>query len=167
MRPRRNVTRWQHLAGRVIFPAAFPNGVIIDQDGYPVLDATGNSILPSYEPLPDMDVPVVDPSLYHTLDPEERAEQRVLQDHLRTIRANRLGHGSILEDDEYQPVPEDEISSSSSDDSDAPTSSESDMSDSLSMNALDNELDDLLSEDDDDPFSDFEDLDDPIEKTEY
>ena len=163
--PRRNVSRWQHLAGKIIFPPAFPNGVLIDQNGYPVLDDRGAAVLP-FEPLPDVDVQVVDPSMYHTLDPEERAEQRVLRDHMRTIDSNRLGHGILMDDGEYRPD-EEENSSSDSSSSDDPTSDSEvyDEGDDMSMNDIVDELDNILSDDEDEDS--FSDLDDPIEKMDH
>lgn len=109
MRPQRLHKRQLHLAGRILFTTAFPQGVEIGPDGFPVLDTHNQPLLP-YDIPEDLDFPdsvdegfVLDTPLAEDLDPEEDAERRVWFDHIRTRDANRVAYGALLHDEAYEP----------------------------------------------------------------
>ena len=107
-RPRRGSNRWGHLAGRVIFPTAYPNGVEIDQKGHPILSDNGTPILSIDLPDPDTMEPIDESISFTELHPEERAEWKVMKHHAKTIESNMIAYGTLLDDTEWVAISSDD-----------------------------------------------------------
>jgi hypothetical protein len=156
-RPKRHGHRWGHLSGRIIFPAEYPNGVEIDQQGHPILDDNGNPLLSIDLPDPDLMEIVVDPVLLEQLHPEERTEQKIWKHHQKTMEYNTMAYGRLLDDEEWvlstsgdeDPEEDDEYGEEGDEkDDDTMDSSDDDTADGVDLvDSLENAIDDVIAED--------------------